>query len=197
MSETKTINAEINDPSTKLTETIEALGIEVSSDRLSTLNNTALECLEKSTLTGFKPTSFNESRLFIHKPNTDDYGTTTSKVDYLPRTEKNRGATLPQRGESTTIALRGLIAFQDFAILAEAGFIEPPDRLAGSTNDAMARIAERIGFERQGQWEISAPYTTIRDRLFSPDILRVQEVLEKRIMKIRAKSGELAISNAG
>ncbi len=126
---------------------------------------------------------FMEDGLFIFAP-VDSGGSDPkkiSKIEFLPKTKKSHGATLPQRGEVSRLTANVFHAFQDHALLAEAGFFDPPDRLFGQTNPTMERIGKRLGFAPSETMPgmIEVDYAVLQERLFAPETAAAMATIER------------------
>lgn len=81
-------------------------------------------------------------------------------------------------------------------MLVDADYIDRPDRLEGLTNPVMARLAGRLGFKPMNKVGdmIGAEYSDVQERLFSPDMLRLEETLGQRMERVATGAGHVAIS---
>lgn len=120
-----------------------------------------------------------------------------SYLDFLPIVEGSDivANSLPQRGSTTAITLMGIEAFQDFVLLADSGLVPKPDKFFGTTNPTMANFARRIGFESTPKLEggVIAGYDVVAERVFSSEVLDIQNRLTERQAVVRA--GQLALAS--
>lgn len=146
---------------------------------------------------------FMEDGLFIFAP-VDSGGSDPkkiSKIEFLPKTKKSHGATLPQRGEVSRLTTNVFHAFQDHALLAEAGFFDPPDRLFGQTNPTMERIGKRLGFAPSETMPgmIEVDYAVLQDRLFAPETAAAMATIERfqqtRPETVAPTAGQVALAS--
>lgn len=122
----------------------------------------------------------------------------TSRLDFVPKVEKDDNVIAysePHRGKTTEFTLAGIGAFQDFVLLADAGLLPKPEIFSDLTNATMAKFAQRLGFVKipHTGW-VTASYEDVAKRVFSPDILEIQQRLEQRQAAAAAAAGSLAIA---
>jgi hypothetical protein len=172
---------EIN-PAQQLQTLAEGYGIELGQARLEALAAKA-EQAAAMTAAGEK-VAFSQDGMMIAPPTEiDGTDTTVSQMHFLPKTKATpRGAATTQRAESISVIHRGLRSMQDYTLLVTAGFVPQPDALLGHTNNSeMATIAGRFGFvENPGTGDVEASFDAVRDRVLSPESVRLEKALSKR-----------------
>lgn len=122
----------------------------------------------------------------------------TSRLDFVPKVNKDDDVIAysePHRGKTTEFTLAGIGAFQDFVLLADAGLLPKPERFSDLTNPTMAKFAQRLGFVKipHTGW-VTATYEDVASRVFSPEILEVQQRLQQRQAATAATAGSLALA---
>lgn len=181
---------------------LQALAVERGIDdpaRLAGLDEKVRGILERN---GTDAGSYRENGLMIGAVVKHPDGYTASEVHFAPKTPTQmHGATkTATRGEAPTVILKGIQAMQNYVLLADAGVVNPPETIFGLTNnDAMAKTAERIGFETtrlpgKSGGQLSGRFEDIRTAVFSPEIQRLEQVLEKRLARTAQAVGSTAIA---
>jgi len=158
--------------------------LQLTDSRLAGLTSSAGTYLKSTIETGSLQAGFKKDGLIISKATDVPDQPSYSSVHFTPRLpgERRGGATTPQRGHATAISLSGVCAAQDYVLLCEAGYIEPPEIFLGHTNQTMARVAARLGFEPYGDLgKVGVQYETLREKVFSPDTRELQIVLSRRL----------------
>jgi hypothetical protein len=173
------------DPAEHLSTVAAGYGIVLEPDRLEVLVAKAKRAYGM-TETGEKA-AFKQDGLLIGAP-TEQVGTdeTISELHFIPKTTRMpRGATLTQRGEALSLVRRGLTSIQDYALLVTAGYIPQPTRFLGHTNNReMATMAVRFGFLGQPDGTVEATFDAVRQRVLSPESVKLQRALVQRVKSV-------------
>lgn len=186
-------------PTEQLFITASKHGFELNQDRADRLVKKAEYTASQGDITSY---IFEENGLQIKHPIRMSASgiplSSVSRLDFLPQVNKDSNIVAnptPQRGSTTQITLMGIEAFQDFVLMADAGLVEKPDRFFGNTNPTMARFAKRVGFVQTPKLAdgVTATYDDVAERIFSPEILEIQQQLERR--QAATAVGSLALTS--
>jgi hypothetical protein len=186
-------------PSERLFDAASTRGFELDKERADRLVKKAEYTASLGELTSY---IFEENGLQIKHPIRMGVSgvpiSNVSRLDFLPQVDKDSNIVAnptPQRGSTTQITLMGIEAFQDFVLVADAGLVEKPDRFFGTTNPTMAKFAERLGFEKTPRVTdgVTATFEVVAEKIFSPEILEIQQRLEERQTALTV--GSLALTN--
>ena len=158
-------------------------GITLQPDRLSFLAGKAERA--RTTIAAGGKAAYNHNGLFVApaSPLQDGSGT-IAEVHFAPKIpEAPRGATTSQPQLRTQLLHTGIQELQNYALLVEAGALEQPDTLLGGTNNPeMAKIAERVGFRPINEaGGIAAPFDAVQEGIFAPEIIRLDNMLARRL----------------
>jgi hypothetical protein len=165
-------------------------GLDCDSQRLDELD-AALESMRLS--------EFNSRGVIIKRPFQRRFGGISgdiSSIHFLPELDDNPvHKARPNRSRTSEIVSVGIRGLQNYIALADTGIIKPPDGFTNSTNPVMQKVAERVGFEQVKSMPdmVYADYQTVADRVFSPDVIALQERLENRLSRIAAGAGALTV----
>jgi hypothetical protein len=129
--------------------------------------------------------------LYIRRPVKDMFGPlgkveTVARMDFMPRIGEFGAASSPHPEYTTRFVHNGIEGLQNYVLLVETGRLPEPERLAGTTNLRMAHVATRVGFQAYGTpWRdeiiVSATFDEIRGEVFSEEVLRLDELLTRRL----------------
>lgn len=110
---------------------------------------------------------------------------TIAGIDFMPIIGEF-GTSIPHPEYVTRFAHNGIEGLQNYVLLVEAGRLPKPERLVGATNATMAHVAARVGFmSYSARWQdairVSGTFEEIREQVFSEDILRLDDLLTRRL----------------
>lgn len=166
------------DAATSIPEAASRVGVTLQPERLAFLvkyANTPPEAKRSGE-------AFFGQGLSVTDPRSSDHGT-RARIDFAPW-----GADTPQTEYANDVATMGLLSLQHYLLLVDAGQLEKPDTLYGTTNLNMGKAAERFGFpiEQRGQYAVTeAPYQQVHDAVFSPRNIAFAERLYKHALAMR------------
>ncbi len=162
-------------PTTEIPDRLSKAGIELDDSRIQLISELASRYPFETLITAYPPdvvdTTDRKSGLTVYKYGTFPDGSSSADVGF-DALGNNPAHTL-------SLVLESL---QNYIALCEIGSIPAPDTLEAATHTVVARMAKSLGFDKtedcgEGIYRISADYSRIRQKVFSPRTLRIQKRL--------------------
>ena len=171
-----------HDPKASISEAAKNVGLELDPKRLEFL-------VSLTETRKYEGEAFFSDGLIVTDPRSDEDGKTRAKIDFtLSGFDTQLGTAYDDPYKNT---FQGIRALQHYMLLADAGYIQPPDVLYGQTNPETAKAAQKLfGFSaREGRVsEIEAPFKNVHDAAFSDRTNILYDRLHRHLYPAAASS---------
>lgn len=185
-------------PSERIYDLVLAKGLEIDRERLERLQERADLSIQHSheQRPGFRA----DGGLLVSRPRSNSNGQMVSMVDFIPKVASDgikKNILTPQQQDMSLVGLMGIRSLQDYVLLVEAGALDRPDILRGTTHPGMAKIAERFGFrpDNSSGDTIAADFEEVAGSIFSPKMLDTEQLLARRVERNYQNVGRVASRN--